>query len=516
MKKIYLSLLVAAAAALTSCDMDLKPVGSLDESTAIQTIDDAAALRAGLYANLRGISTSAFFTDPEIQMDKFNGTIINGNRGGVIANGNILSNNSDINGFWASLYGVIANANFMIEKVQPLLDNAREQEEEVDALILEHFVGEARFVRAFCYAEMFDRFCTVYSEAKGDQPALGLPLVDKYYPTADRSKYPGRSTMNETLAFINADLDAALTASLDYEAALEEAENPSPLKPMAYYINSLVVKSMQARLALWVGDNAKAAALAKEVIESGKYVLATRTNYISMWTNDTNNEIIFMPFMSSPNELSNSIGGRWLSVYSDQADYIPAPNTLTMYGATTTEQNKDCRYTSFFGKRILNINGVDASATVFNKFPGNAALQATAGTVNLRNKAKVFRLSEMYLILAEASAANGDEATANSALNTLRTNRIKNYEEATYSGTTLVNQIRDERTKELIGEGFRMSDLRRWGLGFTRNGEGQTGIITPAGLLVVYTSDDYRYTWPIPSAEITSNPQLKGQQNPGY
>ena len=66
-----------------------------------------------------------------------------------------------------------------------------------------------------------------------------------------------------------------------------------------------------------------------------------------------------------------------------------------------------------------------------------------------------------------------------------------------------------------------MSDLRRWNQGFTRDldhpeNPAITGILVPAGGLVVYQPDDHRYTWPIPSDEISVNPQLKGQQNPGY
>ncbi|MDE6757553.1 MAG: RagB/SusD family nutrient uptake outer membrane protein, partial [Muribaculaceae bacterium] len=155
------------------------------------------------------------------------------------------------------------------------------------------------------------------------------------------------------------------------------------------------------------------------------------------------------------------------------------------------------------------------------KFPGHPALKHPPGTVNLMNRPKAFRLSELYLILAEAAANNNDATTANAALNTLRSNRIENYVEASYSGQNLINEIRAERTKELIGEGFRMSDLRRWNQGFSRDyshpeNPAIEDILVPTGALVVYQPGDYRYTWPIPSAEISVNPQLKGQQNPGY
>lgn len=510
MKKIFLSLLVAAAT-LTSCDMDLRPVGSLDDQTAIQSPNDAARFRAGLYSSLRALTTGGFFTYPEIQMDMFQGTVINGNRGGNFANGAILSSNSDITGYWASMYSVINDANYLITTVTPLLERAQENNETEQVAAYERYLAEARFVRAWCYGEMFDRWCQVYTEEKGDQPALGLPIVSEYYPTADRSHYPGRSTMNETLQFINDDLDAALAGLLAYEGTSQA----DPIVPMASYVNSNTVKAFQARLALWLGDNATAISKAKEVINSNDYELANVNNYNAMWLNDNSNEIIFMPFMQAPSELSNAIGSRWLSVYSDQADYIPSYEALVMY------DDNDSRFDSYFDVRRLSVEGATVACYAFYKFPGNPALQATAGTVNLMNRPKAFRLSELYLILAEASAANNDETTANAALNELRANRLDDYTNASYSGQNLINEIRAERTKELIGEGFRMSDLRRWNQGFSRDlqhpeNPAIEGILVPAGGLVVYQPGDYRYTWPIPSDEISVNPQLKGQQNPGY
>ena len=87
-----------------------------------------------------------------------------------------------------------------------------------------------------------------------------------------------------------------------------------------------------------------------------------------------------------------------------------------------------------------------------------------------------------------------------------------------------MTQIRNERYKELIGEGFRMSDLRRWGLGFTRTCDYTTlglsptlnSFIQPNSLNVTYTPGYYMYVWPIPQAEMDVNPQLKGHQNTGY
>ncbi len=510
MKKIFLSLLVAAGM-LTSCDMDLKPVGSLDDQEAIQSPFDASRFRAGLYSSFRALTTSGFFTYPEIQMDMFQGTTINGNRGGSLANGTIVSSDSDITGYWASMYAVINSANYLISNIEPLLEVAIQNEDQEAVVAYERYLAESRFVRAWCYGEMFDRWCQVYSEEKGEQDGLGLPIVTEYKPTDDRSQYPGRASMNATIKFINDELDDVLLAFEKYEAT-EGAEQPAP---MASYFNSNVVKAFQARFALWTGDYDTAVSKANDVISSGDYALATTRNYYNMWASDTGNEIIYMSYMAAPDELSNSIGSRWLSIYDNKADYIPSYDAFMMY------DEDDVRYESFFGVRRLVVEGQRIAVYAFYKFPGNTALRTIGSANNLMNKPKSFRLSEMYLILAEASAINGDENTANSALNDIRKNRIDGYREATYSGDILINEIRTERTKELIGEGFRMSDLRRWNEGFKRDyahpeNPAIEGILVPAGALVEYVPGDYRYTWPIPSDELSTTPQIQGPQNPGY
>ena len=84
------------------------------------------------------------------------------------------------------------------------------------------------------------------------------------------------------------------------------------------------------------------------------------------------------------------------------------------------------------------------------------------------------------------------------------------------SGEALVNAIRIERFKELIGEGFRFYDLKRYGQGMTRSDIQNSDVVFQRGTDLSIAADDYRWLWPIPQAEIDSNPQVKPQQNPGY
>ena len=159
---------------------------------------------------------------------------------------------------------------------------------------------------------------------------------------------------------------------------------------------------------------------------------------------------------------------------------------------------------------------------VFFKFPGNPALNNEGAAVsNYINKIKGFRIAEQYLIAAEASAmAGGQEAQANKYLNALRGARIPGYEAEDYSGDELLEQIKAERAKELFGEGFRFTDLKRWNKGFARSEAQDSQIINNAGSnnteFLQKSASDPHWLWPIPQAEIDANPQIQGQQNAGY
>ena len=180
----------------------------------------------------------------------------------------------------------------------------------------------------------------------------------------------------------------------------------------------------------------------------------------------------------------------------------------------------DLRFQTYFSQWHLDVEGTRYSAYVLNKYPGNETLK-TSQSKNYQNMGKPFRLSELYLIAAEAAYRTGNEVDANLYLNDLRKQRINNYTASQSTGTTLLSNIKSERKKELLGEGFRFYDLKRWQEGFTRYASHQenpnlNAIVRRDSRSVSYVVNDYRFTWPIPKEELDANPQIKGQQNPGY
>ncbi len=495
---------------LTSCDMNLSPDGALDDNTGIQSVDDAMRYRNSFYNTLKGVNSGWYHSYPDIQADQFMGIISNGNRVGTLSNGIFDSGDGDIESYWAGAYSRIASVNYIMPKYVEMIESGEFEGEELAQL--KRFLGEAKFCRAFHYWMLADKFMEKYSKVGGDTPAKGLPLVTEYNPTGDTSKYPGRSTQDETYALIEKDLAEAHAALVEFEAS-EAADAMTNVAPMAEYLSSWAVVALQARVALLKGDHQTAYNKASQVIESGVYTLTPAADVMKMWKQDESNEVIFRPYCST-DELPSSTGAYYLGSDQKTADYIPTVNTLLQFA------EDDVRWDAYFKVMQIEVEGSKYGCYVFNKFSGNATLQVGA-TPNFMHYPKVFRLSEMYLIAAEAGSYANVQGGSKYMNEFMKQRHTSFTEEGVYNQKTLFEAACAEREIELLGEGTRLSDLRRWGKGFTRNidysmlNPAVNSVVVPLGALT-YTSDDKRLVWPIPSIEIENNPQLVGQQNPGY
>jgi hypothetical protein len=123
----------------------------------------------------------------------------------------------------------------------------------------------------------------------------------------------------------------------------------------------------------------------------------------------------------------------------------------------------------------------------------------------------MFRLADAYLIYAEAvlRGGGGDRPTALGYVNAIR--------RRAYGGTTgditdaqlTLPFILDERSRELLWEGFRRQDLIRFGQ-FTD----QTVWAWKGNVIAGKTTEAFRNLYPIPANELSANPNIK--QNPGY
>jgi hypothetical protein len=136
---------------------------------------------------------------------------------------------------------------------------------------------------------------------------------------------------------------------------------------------------------------------------------------------------------------------------------------------------------------------------------------ATSNTTFIDNDIIVMRLAEAYLAYAEAEAreagSNVTLPTGTGYINELRTRANNSDKKASYT----LDDILDERARELYFEGIRRTDLIR----YNRFG-GNTDYKWQwkGGEQNGQNFEAYRNIFPLPQLELGANPNLK--QNPGY
>lgn len=501
MKKILItSLSILSVFAAVSCNMDKQPFSTISQDNAVQSLADAAKLRQYIYSHFRGMTSGEYIYSGEVQTDLFHASSGFGNNGGDLYRWDFTTGLGNALNLWGNSYIMIANDNFLIESINDFIAS-QEDLSESDLATLQLYKGDAFFSRAFSYFQLATYFCADYDAATAANE-YGVPIVTVYSPTSDESKYPGRESLARTFEQINADLDSA-------EAYIQTEGSVG-----AKYFTKDVVSAFRARVALYMDDYPTAIRYAEPLIAN--YPLAdSDSTYADLWLNDSGVECIMQVF-SSMTELPGSSSYNYVS-YSEASGlytpyYIPTQSVIDLYA------EDDMRFTEIF--ELCKVTSEASSAEVYlcNKYPGNPDFYQGVQT-NYCNSPKPFRIAEQYLILAEAYAQTGNLNNANNMLNELRGARIPSWTDESYGSNNIMQEIRDERVRELFAEGFRMLDLRRYGEGFSRGPAQNSSLVyMPDGPYTEMTvsRDNFHWIWPIPTNEINSNPQISGQQNPGY
>lgn len=496
--KIFLASLLAVFA-VTSCNLDKYPDTAINTDEAMESVADCQAFRNGLYSGMKYCFTGAFVYAPDLQTDLYHAVKNFGNFQGAFYHYSVTASEGMANTAWFGLYGYIGNANFLIEGTKKLL--AAGTLSAADEALVRQYYGEACYIRAHMYYLLSQYFCEDYDPGTAADK-MGVPVVTKYEPTGDSSKYPPRGTLQATYDQIVADLTEA------EGAVTAEGSQNSP------YVTKDVVTALQARVALTMHDYDTAFTKAKNLIDKGTYMLVSdQKTYADGWINDNLSETIWQAAMTGPSDTGNSFS---YFIYNtsgqageDNPQYVPEDWVLDLY-----DKANDIRYASYFDTREIT-TPVVGRLTLLVKYPGNKKLYSAV--TNYVNQPKIFRISEMYLIAAEAAANKaGQDGVASYYLNELRAKRIANWTDQDYSGVELMKQIREERVRELFGEGHRMNDLKRWHMGFSRSAGQDPDLVQPGENYASCTrpADDPYFLWPIPTDEIQANPHI--QQNPAY
>lgn len=490
------SLAVVMAFTMASCDLNRFPYDQIEQSQSFQTIKDATTFNNGLYSTLRGRVYGLFMFSTDVQADLLNATLEYGNRNGFPHKWyGFLSDDYTIRDTWQYYYNGIGNINNVLDnsgKIVLTNDN--------DRALMDRYLGEAYLIRAYYYHQLIQRFAKDYEPSTASSDA-GVPLVLKF----DIKEKPARASVEAVYQQILSDIEQ----SESYLATIPGAQNSNK-------ITKDCATALKARVYLCMHNWTGAVSAANSLITSGTYpLMSNASSFKNMWVTDGGTETIFQLFASQPSELSNA-NSIYLG-YNSQTqkytpDFVPEQWVIDLYEAS------DIRKSAYLEQKTLYIQGTTYNGIYcINKYPGNPALFTGAST-NYQQKPKIFRIAEMYLISAEAAAQNaGTEAAALSTLNSLRSARGASVLTG-LTGTALMDAIKNERVRELLCEGTRLDDLKRWKMGVTRRAPQSTAFINLGSDFdqkVVAAGDD-KFVWGLPKNDVTTNPNLANQQNPGW
>lgn len=490
MKKLNIYILAVLSLMMASCQDFLTryPDTAIPEEKAMQTLEDCSEVVLGIYSCFKnsGLYSGALTLAPDLQSDYVYAVKGYTNTYGDIYRWEIRANDSYVGSTYAGLYQIASRCNFFMDYKDQVISTltTKTQMDEFNRRL-----ADVYFARALAYADLIRTFCEAYDPQTADKQ-LGISLVQTYKGT---DIVVPRSSLKESYEFVLADLDNS-----EKIMTREGADSK--------FFTKGAIWALKARVYLYMNEWAKAKEYAEKVMDLKYYALADATTigyidqetneriseYDVMWRYDEGKEVIWKIAMSTTDK-GGSLGRIFLGFNSSKyyPDYIPGTEVLAKY------DDNDYRYYSYFG----NVKtGYGFDATLLRKYPGNADIDAGAGRYFV-NMPKVFRLSETYLIHAEASAHLGDYTAANNSLNALKSKRIKGYSGGRYDDTKIMKEIQDERFRELIMEGFRLSDLKRWNLGFERKKQ-QNTIDGPSNNQLKVTPGRVEFTWPIPQHEL--------------
>lgn len=455
--KIKLSLVILLIVTMgTSCNklLDIHPKDRLEDEQIFNSVENFESAVLGVYAGLNYeynlLIGSIFADEARISKDNMgvNGYASYLYRWGYSADDEIIFD------AWKSGYE-------SVYRINTLLENSHRLDEKEDAQKIKQLEFELRGLRAFLHFSLHQ----IYGQ---------YDLLDgKTIPYITQTDINGKPSRISTTAFYD-------LAWKDLEAALTSEKLPSEKDRL----NKDALQAFAARFFLYKKDYAKAIAYGESL--TANYQLASGESYLSIWDDRSNDEVIFKLKRNQANEIRpNTL---WRNYGSGKTMFYPSHKFLELL-----EEEDGDRHTLFEND---DNDDDDEDFAPIGKYPGNSY----ASNIN---DVKVFRLSEIYLILAEAYSQSNtpNEQKASQWINKLR--KVRDIDPIL--GPLTLSDILQERMIELSFEGHRYFDLKRLGETILRNSE-DLALDTDKSRL---DPSDPLYWIPIPFKEVQVNPNIK-------
>ncbi|MDR6337798.1 hypothetical protein HNQ91_000820 [Filimonas zeae] len=451
----------------TSCEklLDKEPYDSLSIEETFKDLSGTKTALAGAYSSL----LETFQPDIMVYPDLIGGNIKYGvssrSRLEDVYNFIQVADNCSMNSSYLSLYSALNNVNNIIKYAALLTDATTAQKNRV--------LAEARCLRALLHFNLVRLYARPYNHT-ADSSHLGI--VVNTQPLLVSDPLPVRSTIDATYDAIETDLLTALQLFNNTTAALTGGY-------AANYWNNYSAAALLSKVYLYKGNWQRAWHYANIVITTNNYQLLTNAAYVNSWGLKTpSTESVFEIAIEAAYS-GTSLGAYYGSMSNTYQQFAATEDLLSLYSAT-------------------DIRG---RASLFNASGNTYFTRKYEKDASATTPIKLMRLSEVYLIRAEAAAELDMTQQANEDLEVIRKRADVAATPLALTGTALKEAIQTERRKELAFEGNLLFDLTRHKKGVSRTD------CTAQVCGVAYT--DFRLLLPLPKASVNVNPQLIQNDN---
>lgn len=444
-----------------------------------------------------------------------------------------LESNSVVAGaIWRSCYYALAYFNLILANIDNVVPK-----NDADAILLNRIKAEALTMRAFAHSKIL----AYYSPNLTDDNALAGMLSLEYYPSITQLPRVSNAVF---YASIHSDLDAAIALYPDSSIAIPER----PAASKTFYPTIDVARALKARVYAYKKDYVNAEIFANQVITTSGIQIAPRANLVNVFHNHNevaNTEVIFrLKRTIQQNAQGTNLHNAWVSVANRRNGSPFFEVARGLFNVLNPSNHHD---TANDGRAFLvtrpgipnllppNSNNVVASlvdpdyttspnvreSDILVPFKHGGAVAATA-TNGFNPDFIQFRISEMYLIRAEARAYADDYTSVANNLKEITDRRFTTPPAALTltSRQQALRAVLDERRKELCFEGHRYIDLKRLYVdagvtAFDRHPVDYVGLNFPGANPANFPfAGNTRWALPIPLTELNANSNMV--QNPGY
>ena len=472
----HIAVLAVLLISLTACEgfLDTVPTSSVVDKNAMVTLADAGVACNGLYTPLKYYTLYGTYIPymGDLRADNIYPRMSDGTGASIYTWQYESSQNSYFGTFWENYYNVIMRCNTFIENI-----DACEATSSGDIAAKNDYKGQAYAIRALCYFDLARLYGQTYTFDNG--ASLGAVLITE--PIGPKEARIPRSTVAETYAQVLADLAKA-------KELLSDDTNLG-------HFNYWAARLLEARVYLYMGRFSEALAAATEVINNSPYRMVSGDEYANYWGREGDKESVLELLVSVLGDIDPDGGfytmyhNLWFDDPNSGASLIPTLKWRNLFKDTPNDVRG----------QMIQYDDPETGA----KKSGEYWLRKFIGP-------RVMRITEAYLIAAEAALQTGDTGSASRYLNAVRKRA-----DATAADVTATKElIQIERQKEFIGEGHRFFDVMRTGGEFTSDASDPHEFRSGSAYTHTLKPGDAKAVLPISSDERVSYPEL--QQNPGY